>query len=143
MLNTILKPILNSSVHSFSEESIGVMLSYQHHRVTVGTDDGYLILPIHQILFIQSDSNYAILHIANGKKILTSKTLKIWEHKVNHPFFVRCHRSFYINTRYIDHISLNENTINMLSHSIPISRDRKRNISLMMKSVDFATYDGK
>lgn len=119
--------IQTKSLNLFSEspspeEGSEVLLAYHLHRLAVRTDDGYIILPIHQIIFIQADSNYSILHLVNGKKIMTSKTLKVWENKISHPFFIRCHRSYYINISYIDKLNNKMSFVEMLGQCIPFAR---------------------
>lgn len=122
------KTMTINPVPSSSDEITGVMLSYHHQRLSVATDDGYLIFPIHQILFIRAYSNYSTIHFANGKDILTSKTLKLWEQEINHSYFIRCHRSFLINSRYVDCICRKESLISIHNHKIPVSRDRKASL---------------
>lgn len=107
------------------EESTVWMMSYTHQRLAVCNDAGYIMLPLNQILFINAESNYSTLHLVNGKNILTSKTLKLWEKLIDHPYFFRCHRSYLVNTKYIDQINLNDNSLCINGQSIPISRDRK------------------
>ncbi|MBK8624553.1 MAG: LytTR family transcriptional regulator [Saprospiraceae bacterium] len=54
------------------------------------------------IIMMQADSNYTTIHLANGEKILTSKTLKYWEAKVKiHTDFIRPHRSYLVNKTHI------------------------------------------
>ena len=111
-----------------------VLLTYQNHRLSIKEGNTYLIVPISQIIFISADSNYSTLYLSNGKKIMTSKTLKIWEDKINHPFFVRCHRSYVINMRYIDNINMKSSLAVVSSHTIPMSRSLKSKLLMAIKS---------
>jgi two-component system LytT family response regulator len=105
-----------------------LVLNYDHQRLTIKEGVSYTLIPISQIIFISADSNYSTLYLVNGKKIMTSKTLKVWEDKINHPFFIRCHRSYLVNVKYIDHIYKKNNSIDIMNHIIPMSRDRKKAI---------------
>ena len=98
------------------------ILTYQNQRLSIKEGNTYLIVPISQIIFISADSNYSILHLSNGRKIMTSKTLKVWEDRINHPFFVRCHRSFYINTHFIDKINNKLCNVEIKGQNIPLAR---------------------
>ncbi len=108
------------------KDNTSSVLTYNHQRLTIKEGVSYTLIPINQIIFIAADSNYSTLYLANGKNIMTSKTLKVWEDKINHPFFVRCHRSYLVNIKYIDHISKKNNSIDILDHIIPISRNQKK-----------------
>lgn len=104
------------------------ILNYTYQRLTIKEGVSYTLIPINQIIFISADSNYSTLYLVNGKKIMTSKTLKVWEDKIDHPFFVRCHRSYLVNVKFIDHISKKNNSLDILNHIIPFSRNKKKAI---------------
>lgn len=53
-----------------------LVLNNDHQRLTIKEGVSYTFLPINQIIFIAPDSNYSTLYLVNGKKIMTSKTLK-------------------------------------------------------------------
>ncbi|MBK9255747.1 MAG: LytTR family transcriptional regulator [Saprospiraceae bacterium] len=57
--------------------------------------------------------------------ILTSKTLKLWEKLIDHPYFIRYHRSYLVNTKYVGQFNLKSNSLFINEQCIPISRDRK------------------
>lgn len=128
--------LLNHTSHKLAsqKDNTNVLLTYQNHRLSIKEGNTYLIVPISQIIFISADSNYSTLYLSNGKKIMTSKTLKIWEDKINHPFFVRCHRSYVINVRYIDNINMKSSLAVVTSQTIPISRSMKSKLLLAIKS---------
>ena len=128
MLRPLTKHLSSHLVLSSSEDNTESHLSYQHQRLSVKEGNGYMLIPIQQIIFIAADYNYSTLYLANGKNIMTSKTLKVWEDKIDHPFFIRCHRSYLVNVKYIDHISNKNNSIDILNHIIPISRNQKKAI---------------
>jgi DNA-binding LytR/AlgR family response regulator len=54
------------------------------------------------ITMMQADSNYTTIHLTNGEKILTSKTLKYWSEKIkSRTDFIRPHRSYLVNKTHI------------------------------------------
>lgn len=54
------------------------------------------------IIMIVADSNYSTIYTKAGQQILTSKTLKVWFEALSNVIdFVRPHRSYLVNTRYI------------------------------------------
>ena len=62
------------------------------------------IILLKDIIFIKSESNYSYFHLKDGKSMLTSKTLKYWCEKIQHPNFIRVHASYLINKSEIKEI---------------------------------------
>ena len=61
----------------------------------------YLFLKVEAILFISAAGDYSELHLTDGKKGLTNKTLLEWESRLPDNTFCRIHRSTIIN---MDHV---------------------------------------
>lgn len=82
--------------------------------------DGHDIVKINtgEIKFIESESNYVKFHLESGRKIMSLLSMKKLEDAMPDSF-VRIHRSFMINTHWIDKI---ETTAVLIGErSIPIS----------------------
>lgn len=103
------------------------LLDYRHRRLAISTKDGYTMMPLSQTMYLKSSSNYTHIYFANGESVLTCKTLKYWEQKIAHPFFVRCHNSHLVNKEYVTAIDCNGTNIVLNDvEDIPISRTRKQ-----------------
>lgn len=64
----------------------------------------------HEIVCLEADINYTIFHLHDGRKVLSSSTLKVHEQELNGQEFVRINRSTVINNAYvlaINHIGKN------------------------------------
>ncbi|RYU95783.1 LytR/AlgR family response regulator transcription factor [Emticicia agri] len=61
------------------------------------------ILP-NEIVYLEADQNYSILHLKNGHKSLSAFTLKHYHNKLGINHFLRIHRSFLLNPEYISDI---------------------------------------
>lgn len=93
-----------------------------------------LIVPFSEILYVNAQSNYTSICLANGKKILSSKHLNFYAEKLNSSF-VRIHRSYIVNFDYVTKVSKSENEVKLRNgHCLPISRSRKGAI------LDFLSY---
>jgi len=57
---------------------------------------------IKSILAIQAAGDYSEVFTTDGKKGLTLKSMKEWEHRLPEQFFCRIHRSTIINMDYVD-----------------------------------------
>jgi len=53
------------------------------------------------IVYLEADINYTIFHFSNGKKIMFPTTLKQYAGQETLRHFLRIHRSFLLNPRYI------------------------------------------
>lgn len=80
---------------------------------------------LRDILFVESMENYVVVHTHNTKEVVYC-TLKMIAEKLPLEKFSQIHRSFIVNTDHIE--SFEGNTLQVGSHSIPISRDLKDEI---------------
>jgi two-component system, LytTR family, response regulator len=85
-------------------------------------------IPLSEIVMIEADSNYSTLYLVDGKKILTSRTLKYWCSKIKgHSDFIRPHRSFLINTACIVSHRKSTRTIALTGgHEARVARNYKQ-----------------
>ncbi len=54
-----------------------------------------------EITYLEADINYTIFHLKNGKKIISSFTLKKYETDVQLNGFLRVHKSYLLNPDFI------------------------------------------
>lgn len=94
--------------------------------------DGNNWVPIHysEVQYIKSESNYCVFYTDNGK-VMTLAKLKDLEIKLPSNF-IRCHRSFIINTNFIERINLDE--LQIKNEPIPISQAFRENIKEFIES---------
>ena len=93
----------------------------QDQVLLLKTQQGNLKIPLKHIIYIEGDRNYSYIHLLNGNKELSSKTLGYFKEILSDQGFFRCHRSYLINGTHIktiekDFFKLSNNFI------IPISR---------------------
>ncbi|WP_424963178.1 LytR/AlgR family response regulator transcription factor [Ekhidna sp.] len=81
-------------------------------------------LNLDELSHLESDGNYCIYHA--DKKHVIRQTLAQAEKELP-DFFVRCHKSFIINTHLIDKQSYDE--IVVKAYSIPIGRKYRKNVT--------------
>lgn len=70
-------------------------------KVALPVADGLLFVKPEEILYLKAESSYTHIFLADGNKVLVSKTLKEFEKLINHPHFMRVHRSYYINLNQV------------------------------------------
>lgn len=54
-----------------------------------------------EITYLEADINYTIFHLKNGKKIVSSFTLKKYESDIQLNGFLRVHKSYLLNPDFI------------------------------------------
>ena len=69
--------------------------------ISIATAEGFIVLPVKDILYCQASSNYTYIHINDGKKILSSQTLGYYEELLKDHHFFRAHRSYLINLPHV------------------------------------------
>lgn len=128
------KPTDNSSRHNALKENIKNKKN-SPQKIVLPTNEEYHIVSPSDIVRCQSDNYYTNIFLANGKKILVSKTLKEYENLLSDSGFIRTHNSHLINISYIKtFVRLDGGYIVMTDDKIvPVSR-RKKNIVLDMIS---------
>jgi DNA-binding LytR/AlgR family response regulator len=95
-------------------------------RTTIMLKDGNNWIPVNltDIKFIKSESNYCVFHMVKGK-IMSLATLK--ELEVRLPAnYMRCHRSYIVNTDFITKVNLDQIAID--KDIIPISDMFRENV---------------
>lgn len=72
---------------------------------------GISFIEVDDMVSLQADSNYTIIHMNNMKKLVISKTLKDFEDLLDQTQFARIHKSYIVNLRYIKEYSTTDGGI--------------------------------
>jgi DNA-binding LytR/AlgR family response regulator len=82
---------------------------------------------INEILYLESMSNYTLIHTTNKRKTMAAQTLHLIHSSINYKSFLRINRSFILNTEYISTYSLKNNKlIFQLSNGQQFTASRRR-----------------
>lgn len=83
---------------------------------------------LNDLVYLNADTNYTIIHLENGRSILISYTLKRFEKLLkDSEQFVRIHRSYLVNTRHIKYRTTSE-IILKDGLVLPVARRRRGKI---------------
>jgi two-component system, LytTR family, response regulator len=98
-------------------------------RLAVPSSEGVFFFMIHEILRLEADRNYTIIHLINKRPFIASKTLKHFEDMLEKFRFIRTHKSHLVNLDHIVRIS-NNNEFIVLSDGtrIEVSRRKKEEV---------------
>jgi two-component system LytT family response regulator len=80
-------------------------------QISVYDDSMYKMIAIDDIVMVSASSNYSTIHLSNGQRVLTSKTLKHWQISCNSAALVRIHKSFLVNKEMLLSIDVKSSTV--------------------------------
>ncbi|WP_205514568.1 LytR/AlgR family response regulator transcription factor [Longitalea arenae] len=68
--------------------------------------DGHLFKKIylHEILYLESNANYVIIHLQSQKKVMVRSTINDLTRQIDQRNFVRIHRSYSVNINKVEHV---------------------------------------
>ena len=126
-LTSAIDVIQTKSDLSVRYETLINNLQSNNKRIVVRTNESLYVFDLENLMYCQSDRNYTYFFLADGRKIIASRTLKEYEDSLTAPDFIRCHRSHIINLNFLDRydraaggsIIMKDNT------EIPLSRSSK------------------
>ena len=97
-----------------------------HKKITINTDGKLVFLEPNDIVYAESDGNYATLFLHNGKSILLTKKLKEVVEILPKENFFRIHNSFIVNLNKIkEYLKTDGYVVLDNGKKIPVSRQRK------------------
>jgi len=105
-------------------------------KISLPNGQGYTLLDIDDILYIEADSNYSIFHLAKKESITVSKSLKEYEEVLPENQFVRVHKSNIVNLNYLAEYN-SKNGLELLlknGERIAVSRRRASDFAEKVKS---------
>lgn len=62
-------------------------------------------IALDEIISLEADNNYTVIHLKDMQKLVISKTLKDFEELLDKNQFVRIHKSYIVNTNYVKEYS--------------------------------------
>jgi|SRR5699024_3859948 len=154
-INYLLKPIdeeelrqaIVSYIHNRSQqrrtpENLEELLSNfikektSEDKIAIPVSDGVEFIRVKEILYCQSQSNYTMVLLQSGKKLIFSKTLKDTESILNKYGFLRIHQSYLINPLHLIKYVKNDGGFVIMSNEkeIPISTSKRKSLTEYLES---------
>lgn len=117
------QPLLNS-FHSLSS-----LATQPLHSIIIPNGNRQVIIPTDQLMCIEGSGNYAFLYTSDGKRYLVSKTLKSYAAILDQLTFVRVHKSWIINLKFLQDFCEYDRSLRLRGgREIAISRRRIREV---------------
>jgi len=111
------------------------LVDYKVKKIVVPMSEGSLFVELKEIIYLKAEGSYVSIFFKDGSKILVSKNIKDYEDQLtNNEGFFRTHRSFLVNTDFVNKISSDGSEAILTNGSlISISRERKQEFMIFMK----------
>ncbi len=116
-----IKPIM--TVSHLRAPSVGTLSTEANMTMRVAGKKN--MVNLNDVVYLKSAKNYTIFKLKDGKELISSKTLRIFEEELKSVAnFVRPHRSYMVNFDYVDDLRFNcrGGDLYMASEVINISR---------------------
>lgn len=75
------------------------------NKIAISSLSGIVFINLDDILYIEASSNYSILVLTDGEKVIVSKTLKDVQEILENRSFFRIHRQYIINLNKVKHFN--------------------------------------
>lgn len=95
-------------------------------KITVTEQFGFQLVNTSDIMYLEADSNYTILHLAGLKKIVATRTMGDFEKILDPPEFFRIHKSIIININYLRAYSSYQGNFVELTDGTSLNISRRR-----------------
>ena len=106
-------------------------------KIAVPNMHGFMFVDLAEIAAIESDGNYAYLHMLNGQKHFISRSIGDMEEMMPADIFFRIHRQFLVNLTFINEYIRTDSGILVLHNGqrIPVSRNRREEFILLFEKM--------
>jgi DNA-binding LytR/AlgR family response regulator len=100
---------------------------------TLFVKDGYNYRKVEEseILYVESDQNYVIIHLDKGGAATIRTTISDFEESLTSTRFMRVHRGFIVSMDKV--VSVEGNTISVGSHSVPLGKVYREEVLRRLK----------
>ena len=115
-----------------SNEQLEMLMNYfkpekpKARRIALTVSDHLIFVETSDIIYCESDSNYTVFFLANGEKVMISKTLKDVEEILEGSDFFRVHASYLINMKHVRKFTRGDGGYVVMSNNQHITVSRKK-----------------
>ena len=99
-------PLGNQQQEQLIEHLLGsISKKIVPQKIALPQMGGIAFIEVSDIVSLQADSNYTIIHMTNMQKMVITKTLKEFESLLDSTYFFRIHKSYIVNLSHIKEYS--------------------------------------
>ncbi|WP_149243197.1 LytR/AlgR family response regulator transcription factor [Dyadobacter sp. 32] len=98
-------------------------------RLAVPSSEGVYFFTLDEILRLEADRNYTLIHLIGKRPFVASKTLKHFEEMLEEFHFIRTHKSHLVNPKHVTRLTHNNEFVLLSDGSkVEISRRKKEEV---------------
>ena len=88
-----------------------------------------------RIVYLSAQANYTLFHLDNGEQVMTTHSLSIYAPLLEALGFIRVHKSYLLNSFYLNRCRLNRSTELILPNGsmLEVARRRRSTLRKMIK----------
>ena len=111
--------------------------SNQLDRVALPTGEGYSLVKVNDITYLQAESNYTWVYLIENKKYLVAKTLKEVTNIITRKQFFRAHKSYLVNLNHVHRYIRGQGGYLVMStgEQIPVSRTQRNDLLIQLQGL--------
>lgn len=94
-------------------------------KLAVPTSTGLVMIDTHELVHLEASESYTTLYLSTGKRLVSSKTIKVYEDHLSTTDFFRVHKSHIINVQdHLKEFNRMEGNMAIMSNGqhVPVSR---------------------
>ncbi|XZF12409.1 LytR/AlgR family response regulator transcription factor [Chitinophagaceae bacterium MMS25-I14] len=145
-----LKTAVQKAAHMLTDKNIPAVPHQQQLRsaatsmrlrsLTISDQQGFEVVPLNDIIFIEADGNYSVVYLTNLQKIVATRQVGEFEEMLTGNGFFRIHKSAIINLKHLKSYDSREGHVAKMSDGSSVAISGRR-LSDFMKAVDHYTKD--
>ncbi len=118
-----IQTVYKESLSNFTEQ---VNSQQQINKIIIYHYQGFDIIHIDDIIYVEADSSYTVFHLKANKKVVASKHMKEFEDVLKNKSFLRIHKSYIINLSCLNHYSTVNGYFAVMNDGSSISVSRRK-----------------
>lgn len=136
------KKVQDQQQHKFDRTSLDALIQNIRiqarggiEQIALPTSDGFSMVHINDIAYLQADSNYTWVFLLSQKKYLVAKTLKDMEEMLQFPQYFRAHKSYLVNLNHVEKYVRGQGGYLVMKDAtqIPVARAQKGDLMKYLK----------
>jgi len=96
------------------------------HNLVIPDKKGFTVIQLQDILYCQADSYCTHFHLTDGRRITSSKNLKVYDDLLHEKGFQRVHNSYMVNLQHVKAFDHEGSIILTGNHHIPLGNAFKK-----------------
>jgi len=111
-------------------------LNARKRKVIVPLLEGFDILKLEEILYMEADDNFVHIHLQNGSSMMACRSLKFYEEQLLPSGFFRIHRKLLINLEHVKRYRKTKSGIVEMSNGkeLDMSHSKKKQFVALFRS---------